>query len=208
MEIFFICTSGHSMGGRTALLLSLLNPDIIDQLVVVDSSPIHRTTDKGIKDIEIFLNAISKVDMSNITKQNMDRRNMKMYLDETLKENGIRNESRRQWLIMNLISTTNINGVEEYDWNFNLKTLKQSFLSHLILLPQEVLKSNIFSKNTFFIGSPISNYIPQDSHDEIKKYFPLAEFIYVPGASHWIQADKPKEFIKIVLQFLKRLPSE
>ena len=46
--------SGHSMGGRTALLLSLLDPAIIDQLVVVDSSPIHRTTDKGIKYIETF----------------------------------------------------------------------------------------------------------------------------------------------------------
>ena len=199
--------SGHSMGGRTALLLSLLKSSNIDQLVVVDSSPIHRTTDKGIQDIETFLNAISKVDMSHLTKQNMERTSIKRYLDEQLKENGIRNESRRQWLIMNLI-TTNINGVEEYNWNFNLNVLKQCFRSHLILLPQDVLKSNIFSKNTLFIGSPISKYIPQDSHDEIRKYFPLAEFIYVPGASHWIQADKPKQFLKIVLQFLKRFTSE
>ena len=198
--------SGHSMGGRTALCLSLLKPAIIDQLVVVDSSPIHRTTDKGIKDIETFLNAISKVDMTHLTTQNMERTYMKMYIDEQLKENGIRNESRRQWLIMNLIST-NKNGVEEYDWNFNLKVFKQCFRSHLILLPQDVLKSNIFPKNTLFIGSPISKYIPQDSHDEIRKYFSLAEFIYVPGASHWIQADKPKEFLKIVLQFLKRFSS-
>ena len=144
--------------------------------------------------------------MSHLTTQNMERTSMKMYIDEQLKENGIRNESRRQWLIMNLIST-NKNGVEEYDWNFNLKVFKQCFRSHLILLPQDVLKSNIFPKNTLFIGSPISKYIPQDSHDEIRKYFSLAEFIYVPGASHWIQADKPKEFLKIVLQFLKRFSS-
>ena len=194
------------MGGRTVLLLSLLNPAIIDQLIVVDSSPIHRTTDKGIKDIETFLNALSKIDMSHLTKQNMERASMKMYLDEQLKENGIRNESRRQWLIMNLIST-NINGVDEYNWNFNLKVFKQCFRSHLILLPQDVLKSNMFPNHTLFIGSPISKYIPEDSHEEIRKYFPLAEFIYVPGASHWVQADKPKEFLKIVLQFLKQFSS-
>ena len=195
------------MGGRAVMLLSLLEPSLIDQLVVVDASPINRTTDKGIKVIETFLNAISTVDMSHLTKENMDRTTMKRHIDAELKENGIKDESRRQWVTMNLISRS-INGIEEYDWNFNLKVLKECFRSHLILLPQDVLKSNIFSKSTLFIGSPISNYIPQDSHDEIKKYFPLAEFIYVPGASHWIQADKPKEFLKIVLQFLKRVTSE
>ena len=201
-SINFLCNLGHSMGGRIALLLSLLNPSVVDQLVVVDSSPINATTDKGIKDIERFLSAISKVDLTYMAEKQLDRLAIKQYIDETLMENGIKSESRRQWLMMNLI-TKRVNGKELYDWNFNFEVLQNCFRQNLILVPQDALTCNsVYPKKSLFIGSPISNYIPRDSHDEIKKYFPQAEFVYIDGAGHWVQADKPKEFISVVLKFL------
>ena len=190
------------MGGRIALLLSLLMPSIVEKLIVVDSSPVSSTTEKGMKAIETFLNAISSVDLGYVAKENMERMSIKRYLDEKLKDGGIKDESRRQWLIMNLVCITTIDGREEYDWNFNLEVLKSCFRPNLTLLPQDALESNPFHKKTLFIGSPLSNYIPQDSHEEIRKHFPLAEFHYIDGAGHWVQADKPKEFIKVVLKFL------
>ena len=192
---------GHSMGGRAVLVLSMQNPSMIDQLIAVDSSPISRTTEKGMKDIETFLNAISAIDLNYLTKQNMERQEIKKYLDERLKENGIKSESKRQWVIMNLVYR-DINETKEYDWNFNFSVLQKSFRPSLTLVPQDVLKNNSFSKKTLFIGSPISDYIPQNSHDEIRNYFPSAQFVYIDGAGHWVHADKPKEFIKIVAQFL------
>ena len=201
-SINFLCNLGHSMGGRIALLLSLLNPSVVDQLIVVDSSPINATTDKGIKDIERFLSAISKVDLTYMAEKQLDRLAIKQYIDETLMENGIKSESRRQWLMMNLI-TKRVNGKELYDWNFNFEVLQNCFRQNLILVPQDALTCNsVYPKKTLFIGSPISNYIPRDSHNEIKKYFPQAEFVYIDGAGHWVQADKPKEFISVVLKFL------
>ena len=191
------------MGGRTALVLSLMFPSLVDELIAVDSSPISRTTEKGMKDIETFLNAISKIDLDYLTKQNMERMEIKKYLDEKLNDNGIKSESKRQWVIMNLVYRET-HGIKEYDWNFNFSVLQKSFRPSLTLVPQEILMSNSFSKKTLFIGSPISDYIPQNSHDEIRKYFPLAEFIYIDGAGHWVHADKPKEFIKIVSNFLNR----
>ena len=50
--------------------------------------------------------------------QNMEIQEIKKYLDERLKENGIKSESKRQWVIMNLVHRE-INEVKEYDWNFN-----------------------------------------------------------------------------------------
>ena len=184
-----------------ALLLSLLRPSIVDQLIVIDSSPIHTTTERGIENMETFLDAISMVDMNYLTSQNMDRMSIKNYIDEILRENGIKNESRRQWLTMNLISR-NVNGKEEYDWNFNLKILKKCFRNHLTLVPQDALKKNTFKKPSLFIGSLLSNYIPVDSHDAIRKHFPLASFVYVEGSGLWVHADKPKEFLNIVIPFL------
>ena len=200
-EIFFR-HSGHSMGGRIALLMSLLNPSVVDQLIIVDSSPVDSTTEKGISDIERFLSAISKVDLTHMVRKNMDRLAIKQYIDETLMANGIKNESRRQWLMMNLISKK-VEGKDLYDWNFNFDVLQNSLRPNLILVPQDALTcDSVYPKKSLFIGSPISNYIPRDSHDEIKKYFPQAEFVYIDGAGHWIQADKPKEFISVVLKFL------
>ena len=197
-----LCNLGHSMGGRIALLLSLLNPSAVDQLIVVDSSPIDATTDKGIKDIERFLSAISKVDLTYMAEKHLDRLAIKEYIDKTLMENGIKSESRRQWLMMNLI-TKRVNGNEVYDWNFNFEVLQKCFRENLILVPQNALASGtVYPKKSLFIGSPISNYIPRDSHNEIKKYFPQAEFVYIDGAGHWVQADTPKEFISVVLKFL------
>ena len=189
------------MGGRAVLALSLLCPSMVDELIVVDSSPISRTTEKGMADIETFLSAISRIDLDYLTKQNMERIEIKKYLDEKLKENGIKSESKRQWVMMNLVHRET-HEIKEYDWNFNFSVLQKSFRPKLTILPQELLRNNLFSKKTLFIGSPISDYIPKNSHDEIKIYFPSAEFVYINGAGHWVHADKPKEFIKIVAQFL------
>ena len=114
------------MGGRAALVLSMQWPTMVDQLIAEDSSPISRTTEKGMKDIETFLHAISAIDLNHLTKQNMERQEIKKYLDERLNENGIKSESKRQWVIMNLVHRE-INEVKEYDWNFNFSVLQKSF---------------------------------------------------------------------------------
>lgn len=190
------------MGGRTALLLSVLKSSIVDELIVVDSSPIHATTKQGMETLQTFLNALSNVDLKCLSNKNMDRSSIKKYLDEKLRQNGISSESRRQWLLMSL-SSQHVNGKEEYDWNFNLEILRKCLTSQNIwLVPQNVMINDAFKNRALFIGSCLSNYIPRDSHDEIRKIFPLAEFVYVEDASHWVQADKPKEFLQIVLKFL------
>ena len=103
-------------------------------------------------DIETFLNAISKVDLDYLTKQNMERAEIKKYLDEKLKENGIKSESKRQWVIMNLVHRE-IHEIKEYNWNFNFSVLQMSFRPSLTLVPQEILQNNWFSNRTLFIGS-------------------------------------------------------
>jgi len=37
---------------------------------------------------------------------------------------------------------------------------------------------------------------------EIKKIFPLAGLKTIPGASHWLHAEKPYELLKLVQIFL------
>ncbi len=39
--------------------------------------------------------------------------------------------------------------------------------------------------------------------NELRKMFPKAELEMIPGAGHFVHADKPKEFLEIVKKFLR-----
>jgi pimeloyl-ACP methyl ester carboxylesterase len=52
-----------------------------------------------------------------------------------------------------------------------------------------------------FLKGGDSDYIPSRDFKDILNVFPAAEIIEVPGAGHWIQADKPEE----VVMYIKKL---
>ena len=68
-------------------------------------------------------------------------------------------------------------------------------------LPTELtgrLRGFVFVTNPctcLFIFSP-------SEKDNIRKLFPAAEFIWIPGAGHWVHSEKPKEFLEAVCPFL------
>jgi pimeloyl-ACP methyl ester carboxylesterase len=47
-----------------------------------------------------------------------------------------------------------------------------------------------------------SDYVRPEHRDAIKGYFPKARFAKIPGAGHWLHADKPREFEAAVRAFL------
>jgi pimeloyl-ACP methyl ester carboxylesterase len=45
-------------------------------------------------------------------------------------------------------------------------------------------------------------YRPED-HEEIKRLFPAAKFVTIPGAGHWVHADKPNELLLVTKEFIQ-----
>jgi pimeloyl-ACP methyl ester carboxylesterase len=45
-------------------------------------------------------------------------------------------------------------------------------------------------------------YYRSEDHEEIKKLFPAAEFVTIPGAGHWVHADKPNELLLVIKEFV------
>ena len=89
-------------------------------------------------------------------------------------------------------------------WRINLDTIHNSFIKDIVSFPYEKFESKIsYEKHALFIGGADSEYLPVHDHPDILELFPRAEFVYVPGAGHWVHSQKPNEFIKIVLKFLK-----
>ncbi len=117
---------GHSMGARTAMLLSLLgtctctrncflnksserlftDPDeYVRNLCVVDASPMHMTTTSGSKLISDILGAMKSVDFSTLPRETGYAKTKQLLQDE-LQYAGVASKDLRMWLAMNMVRTT------------------------------------------------------------------------------------------------------
>lgn len=176
------CVIGHSMGGKTAMELALLFPDVVDRLVIVDIAPreyppIH---DK-------LMEAMDSADLGRYaTREEIDRA-----LAESIPETAV-----RQFLLTNLRREE----TGKYGWKMNLDAIKANSSE----LGRAVTADLPFKKPVLFISGERSPYIVLDDRPGILRLFPLATFRTIEGAGHWVHADAPDEFLRVVLGFLTR----
>ncbi len=172
---------GHSMGAKTAMQLAVTCPERVDTLVVVDMAPRayppHHT--------EIF-NALYSLNLKSFgTRKDVD---------EAL-TGKIPDFSTRQFLLKNLIPDKS----GGFRWRINLDAIYRNY--------DELLKgietNRKFEKPTLFIKGGNSPYIQDEDLSLIRKIFPLAKIRVVEGVGHWVHAEAPREFSKIVLDFLE-----
>lgn len=48
-------------------------------------------------------------------------------------------------------------------------------------------------------------YYRSDDHEEIKRIFSAAKFVTIPGAGHWVHADKPNELLLVIKEFIQSM---
>jgi pimeloyl-ACP methyl ester carboxylesterase len=172
---------GHSMGAKTAMQLAITCPERVDTLVVVDMAP--RTYPPHHR--EIF-NALYSLNLKSFRTRKD--------IDEAL-TGKIPDFSTRQFLLKNLIPDE----AGGFRWRMNLDAIYQNY--------DELLKGieteRKFEKPTLFIKGGNSPYIQDEDLLGIQKIFPRAEIRVVEGVGHWVHAEAPQEFSKIVLDFLE-----
>lgn len=174
------CVIGHSMGGKVAMQFALDFPARLKKLVVVDMAPraYKRAHD------HIF-EALLAVDL-NLFQTRAEI--------EAALEPEIPSLNLRRFLLKNL-------GRDEqgkFFWKMNLRGVAENY-SRLgeVLSPQ-----NHFEKPALFICGGKSDYINAADEVEIKRLFPTAQIQTIATANHWVHADAPEEFVRLVLDFL------
>jgi len=100
----------------------------------------------------------------------------------------------RQFLLTNIIEVDN-----KFRWRVNLESIYNNFKKNLSNFPPVQSK---FHGPTYFIAGGKSTFLNPADHGAVKQIFPLAKFDYIPDANHWLHAEKPNEFLKLVTQFL------
>ena len=70
---------------------------------------------------------------------------------------------------------------------------------------EEILKEiNIVNSNlnTLFLRGELSNYILEEDFLDIKAAFPNGEIKTIKNVGHWLHAENPNEFYKLVDEFI------
>lgn len=168
---------GHSMGGKAAMKLALSHPDSLRRLLVADIAPVgygHSQTP--------LIDAMRGLDMSQISlRSDADR----------LLAKQIEDPSVRAFLLQSL-------DVTKKAWRLNLDVL-QAEMETIVGFPDV---TGSFAGPTLFLAGAASDYVRPEHRPLIKTLFPNARQAKIPGAGHWLHAEKPREFEAATRAFL------
>lgn len=168
---------GHSMGGKAAMVLALSHPEKIRRLIVADIAPVAYDHSQ-----QQYIDAMRKVDLGAIeTRGDADRQ-----LQAFVPEDGI-----RAFLLQSL-------DVKGRRWRLNLDVLSKD-MAQVVGFPGV---TGSFEGPTLFLTGAESDYVLAEHRDRIRTLFPKARFAKIPGAGHWLHAEKPREFEASVRVFL------
>lgn len=170
---------GHSMGGKTAMNYAVAHPESLSALIVADIAPKyykvhHDTIVKGLKAIPID---------TVKTRGEADQ-----ILSEYVPEPDV-----RQFLLKNL----NRKAEGGFSWKVNLLVIEKSLED----IGQDLQFRGTFDGPTLFIRGANSNYVKDEDRDRIKQVFPKSTLVTM-DTGHWVQAEKPQEFVEVVRNFL------
>lgn len=168
---------GHSMGGKAAMVLALQNPAMVHRLVVADIAPVAYTHDQM-----QYLTAMRAVDVAAATTRAAADAQLAQMIDDA----GI-----RAFLLQSLDRKAK-------KWVLNLDVLARD-MANVIGWPAV---SGSFGNPTLFLSGGASDYVLPNHRAPIKALFPKARFAKIPGAGHWLHAEKPDAFEASLRAFL------
>ena len=173
---------GHSLGGKIAMGLASNHSSLFKKIIVVDISPKEY-------DVDFHINILQILSNLNLKKYN-SRKDIDNELEYKIKDRGV-----RLFLMKNLYR----NEKKEFAWRFNIHTLRDE-INNISTADFILEKTNL---PTLFIKGENSSYITIDDYQEVKRYFPLSNIKIVKNAGHWVHAEEPIKFFKLVVDFLK-----
>ncbi|XP_006889849.1 PREDICTED: alpha/beta hydrolase domain-containing protein 11 [Elephantulus edwardii] len=176
---------GHSMGGKTAMLLALQRPDLVERLIAVDISPVET---RSVSDFPSYMAAMRAVEIP----EDMPRSHARRLADEQLRP-VIQETAVRQFLLTNLVEVD-----KRFMWRINLDALSQNLQEIMNFPPQQ----DSYPGPTLFLLGGNSQFVLPSHHPEMKRLFPRAQLQTVPNAGHWVHADRPQDFMAAIRGFL------
>ena len=171
---------GHSMGGKTAMLFSLIYPDLVEKLIVVDILPVSYN-----KSYDLIFDSLLSINLKQIKSRNEFNLHLKKYFDD---------HGFILFLSKNL--KRSLDGGFEYKSNIKILRKTYSNVTSSINFHKE------YRKGVLFIKGENSDYIDSENLKITSKLFPKYKLTEIKNAGHWIHHENPDDFFSICLNYL------
>jgi len=168
---------GHSMGGKAAMMLALTHPDLVTRLIVGDIAPVAYDHDQS-----RYIAAMQAVDLSRVEKRSDAEAQLAALVDDPT---------------LPAFFTQSLD-LKEKRWRLNLDVLSAQ-MPNILGFPEVAAQ---FGAPALFLTGANSHYVQPEHRAPIKALFPAARFAKIPGAGHWLHAEKPREFEAAVRAWL------
>jgi esterase len=172
---------GHSVGGKTAMLVALKHPDPIDALIVVDIAPVGYE--------EPFLDYIRAMRNADLSEE---RR--RADIDAELAA-AVPDAATRLFLLQNLVEQDG-----RLEWRINLEAIAAN-MPDLLGFPD--VSELAYEGRALFVSGARSDYIGRRYHGQIYELFPQAEFAVIEDSGHYPHVEQPELFFRLITGFLE-----
>ena len=170
---------GHSMGGKTAMLLACRHPGRVERLVVVDIAPkdYYWAAHRG------EFAAMNELDLASL---------------QSRAEAELRFETRVPSHGMRKFLTTNLERGEDggWRWTVNLPVLTEALP---VMEKNSLQPDDRFAGPALFIAGGRSQYVQAGDHDLIRRHFPAAHIEVLADSGHNPHMERREEFVRLVL---------
>ena len=160
---------GHSMGGKAAMTLALTRPELVNRLIVADIAPVAYTHTQ----IQ-YIHAMRSVDLSAISKRSDATDFLAPLVDDPQ-------------LVPFFLQSLDVSAKR---WRLNLDVLERE-MPEIMGFPDLTSR---YEGEVLMLSGAHSDYVQPSHRPRIKELFPKARFAKIPGAGHWLHAEKPREF--------------
>lgn len=171
---------GHSMGGKASMVLALTQGRLIRRLVVADIAPVAYDHDQS-----RYAHAMMAMDLAGLTRR--------ADADQRLMDAGVDDAGLRAFFLQSLDMKA-----EPPRWRLNLPVIAAE-MPKIVGWPGT---EGRFDGPALFLTGADSHYVRPEHRETIRRLFPHARFAKLPGAGHWLHAEKPREFEEAVRVFL------
>jgi pimeloyl-ACP methyl ester carboxylesterase len=187
---------GHSMGGKTAMCFAADYPERIEKLIVIDIAPkdYFLLNDESQYYLHNnILRAMLEIDFSRIET----RKQVESFLLERIDSSQI-----VQFLLKNVHRNKESH---QYEWRLNARVLYDNLDEIISGVNAHWFDDRIPITNypVLFVKGANSNYILPEDYDSIRRIYPEAQIIEIPGAGHWLHAEQPQIFMDTIWKFIK-----
>ena len=169
---------GHSMGGKTAMLLACRHPERVERLIVADIAP----KDYHWPAHRVNFAAMNELDLASLHSRAEAERRL---------------EARVRSLALRKFLATNLERAEDgaWRWTINLPVITAALPA---MEKNSLAAGDRFAGPTHFVTGGQSDYVGAEDQVAIRRYFPAARMSTISESGHNPHMETREKFVALV----------